>query len=370
MSEKTLASWVVYVYLINGSLSMLSGSVMILIYLLTKSFKEAPGMLILWHVLSQTLIDSLIAYTGFSALILGEFPDCRIFGCLNTYFYFLGFNYSFCLCAEVIQKIQHPMQHNYNKRAKLYHISSHTLGIIITLVIALNGEIGESGNHFCLIKSNSQSKVSYLIALPLALYFPALILTVYIICKRKSSESYMTYFLIKHSVYVIVYFSIWCPVIIYIILRKELISTDDNYLSYVSVATSSSSGLILSLMRISSYFIIKKFKNHDQKSGSHGNISIAALINDTIKVIPQATLLQDTSDYTSDYFNMFKSLSTESALTSIIVFQCSLRNYSNEGNLNADICDEHFSEKFSSKITLNELDLLKLPKSLKAYCKT
>ena len=53
--------------------------------------------------------------------------------------------------------------------------------------------------------------------------------------------------------------------------------------------------------------------------------SIANIINDSIKLVPQAILLEDLSLIQGEYANVFNSVSTESALTSILIFRVSLQ---------------------------------------------
>ena len=118
----------------------------------------------------------------------------------------------------------------------------------------------------------------------------------------------ISYFLIRHSVYITAYFLIWCPTITNMILRKDSIHDDENNLSRVSVVFTSSSGFILCLIRVISYYWMKshmKFNNNLIRGSS-----IANIINDSIKLVPQAILLEDLSLIQGEYANVFNSVST------------------------------------------------------------
>ena len=316
--------WTGYIYLICGFLSMLSGLCLLFIYLRTKSFLETPGMLIFWHILSQICIDAAIAFTGLYRILIGEFPDdlCMELGVFNTYFYILGFNYSLCLCTEVIKKMKKPMDNNYKKRSRIYHLTSHIVGLALCLIISISQEAGVSSNHLCMITQSS--RYIYIIVLPLVFYIPALFFTFYITCRMNSRTSSTSFFLAKHSIYVTVYFSIWCPVILNILLRKDFYDSDDNIFSRVSVFASSSAGFILCVVRVIMYYVIKHIKL-TQRHSSKSNLSIIGLINESIKANPEAALLEDSLTYKSDYVNIFSSVSTESAITSVLIFQLSLQ---------------------------------------------
>lgn len=359
--------WIGYVYLINGTLSMICGVLLLLLYTFTKSFRQSPGMLIFWHIFSQTFIDTFFAITGFYKVVTKTFPDymCPILGAFNTYFYLIGFNYSLCLCTEVIKRLQNPMENSYYKRGKVYHIASHSLGIVIALIIFFQKEAGASSNHFCLIKQ--ESIYIYIIALPLVMFTPTLAFTLYIMCKMKAGTSSISFFLVKHSVYITIYFSIWCPVIVNLLLRKDVYESDRNMLSRTSVIACSSSGWVLCMVRLGSYFLIRLLKKSD-RSKSKCNSSITKLINESIKDFPDANFLEDSINYKSDYVNAFSSVSTESALTSIIILQLSLQ-YSSELIDSKPPWDKClYKEQTKYKVSQKKLKLLRLPKNLRKYC--
>ena len=131
---------------------------------------------------------------------------CFTIGIFCIYCYFLSFNYAICLSFEVILKIKKPMDMRYSKRSKIYHIFSHYLAFFTSLLIGLQRESGQSSNYICMIKRSSP--YVYLIIFPIILFIPTLILTIYITCRMSKRNSFINYFLIKHSLYVTTYFLI------------------------------------------------------------------------------------------------------------------------------------------------------------------
>ena len=200
--------WVHITFTVLGSLSFISGIVILSTYYFTKSLQRNPGMLIFWHIFSQAGSDFFIALTGWYFLSKGEFENsvCEQIGIFATFFYFLGFNYCICLCIEVLLKIQSPMDLTYRKRSKAYHIACPLVAVSISLIICLTNAAGKSVNILCFIKY-SENYV-YILIIPLIAYIPALLLSIYIACRLYKGKSLIDYFLIKHSVYISVYFFI------------------------------------------------------------------------------------------------------------------------------------------------------------------
>ncbi|OMJ94713.1 hypothetical protein SteCoe_2052 [Stentor coeruleus] len=350
-------------YIILGSLSFLSGVGIMLIYILTKTFREPPGMLIFWHILSQAFFDFNMALMGVYYHIFYGFLDylCLYLGPVNIYFYFLGFNYVICLSIEVLKKMQNPMESNYNKRSKLYHLFSHSLSLIIAVLIAILGYSGPSVNHICLIGMKHQDLL-YITAIPITFFLPVMIFTLYVLCKMKFTTSYVSYFITKHSIYVSAYFIIWLPLILNI-----LTNNDHDYFSMISLIMSSSAGFILVMIRMISYWIIKYLK-HRRTDTSQGKISIASLINENIKDLPEAPLLDESCMLQNDYFNIFTSISTESALTSILVLQYSLK-FTHQRHIDETPpwLDKFYKSQRTEFITPQGLEAIKIPKNLRKH---
>lgn len=351
------------IYIILGCVSFLSGVCIMFIYIITKTFREPPGMLIFWHILSQAFFDFNIALIGVYYHISNRFLDdlCDYLGPANIYFYFLGFNYVLCLSIEVLKKMQNPMENNYNKRSKLYHLFSHSLSLFIAILITILDYSGPSVNHICLIEKNHPA--IYLTAIPIGFFLPVMVFTLYVLCKMKFTTSYVSYFITKHSIYVSAYFIIWLPLIINILIG------DHYYLGMISLVMSSSSGFILVMIRMISFWFIKYMK-YRRTDTSQGKISIASLINENIKDLPEAPLLDESCMLQNDYFNIFTSLSTESALTSILVLQYSLK-FTHQRHIDESPpwLDKFYKSQRIEFITPQGLEAIKIPKNLRKHCK-
>lgn len=351
------------IYIILGCVSFLSGVCIMFIYIITKTFREPPGMLIFWHILSQAFFDFNIALIGVYYHISNRFLDdlCDYLGPANIYFYFLGFNYVLCLSIEVLKKMQNPMENNYNKRSKLYHLFSHSLSLFIAILITILDYSGPSVNHICLIEKNHPA--IYLTAIPIGFFLPVMVFTLYVLCKMKFTTSYVSYFITKHSIYVSAYFIIWLPLIINILIG------DHYFLGMISLVMSSSSGFILVMIRMISFWFIKYMK-YRRTDTSQGKISIASLINENIKDLPEAPLLDESCMLQNDYFNIFTSLSTESALTSILVLQYSLK-FTHQRHIDESPpwLDKFYKSQRIEFITPQGLEAIKIPKNLRKHCK-
>lgn len=355
--------------MVFGCISMLSGLALIVLYLCWKKLRRNPGMLIFWHILSQTMLDFYFFCSGVYAISTGYFPDsfCNKIGVLTIYFYFLGFNYALCLCIEVALKIKSPMDMRYRKRAKVYHITSHSLAFLICLLISASNQAGSASNHFCLIKRSSS--YTYILTFPLISFLPALLITLYITCKMKSSKSMINYFLIKHSIYVTIYFLIWSPVILNIILNHNGESDDDNFFSKLNAVLSSSAGTIMSVIRISSHYLIRFVRKRNKQRPGH-RISVTTLINDAMKCRKSMGMIPDYSDpFGSDYTNMFSSMSTESAFTAILVLNISLCNEPEMPTFKPPWPVGYYSNYSTKEITSFELAQVSLMAYMKTYCK-
>ena len=191
--------WIALVYTILGSLSMISGIGIIPVYVYNKSFRKNPGMLIFWHIISQMILDGVVVFIGIFNLTGKKMPKgtCSYTGTINTYFFFLGFNYFICLSIEVLIKIKKPMNLKHKKRLKVYHFFCHFAAFAVTLSVALEKEIGASFHQRCVINYRSQSV--YLLVVPVVVYLPVLISTLHMACRLTKDRSFFNYFFIKWS---------------------------------------------------------------------------------------------------------------------------------------------------------------------------
>jgi hypothetical protein len=62
------------------------------------------------------------------------------------------------LGIEIELKIKYPLDGNYNKRAWAYHILSHLISLIITIVIIVYNDAGISAVNMCMINKDSKLK--------------------------------------------------------------------------------------------------------------------------------------------------------------------------------------------------------------------
>lgn len=364
-----MSDWVAVAYTTLGCISMLSGFFLLIVYLFWKKLRRNPGMLIFWHILSQTMLDFYFFYSGTYCLKTGHFPDeyCEITGVFNIYFYFLGFAYALSLCVEVLLRLKFPMDMRYRKRSKIYHILSHSSAFLISLSMAAGRQAGPSSNHLCMIRLSSD--YTYIMMFPLLSLLPALVITLYITCNLKRSASLVNYFLIKHSVYVTAYFLIWFPVALNIILEKEKLQTDQNRFSRFTVVLSSSAGVIMSVIRLSSHSLIKYVRHRNKARRTH-RFSVATLLADVIKARSPSSKNIDLSDpFDTDYAKAFTSVSTESAFSAILVLNISLLYTPEIPAGKPPWPDGYYSNYLCSVISPVELGQVYLMPFIKAYCK-
>lgn len=347
------------IYLLFGSLSVFSGVSVIIVYVLTGNWKDPPAMLIFWHLVSQCFIDATISATGFSCVIHHESIDnwCESLGASNIFFYFLSFNYIVCLCLEVLLKLDKPMENSYNKRANSYHIVSHCLSLALVLYLFFEGEAGPAYNHFCFIKMNSDNH--YMSLIPLFIFFPFLVMTYYKVFKMRTTTTYVNFFVKKHLVYITAYFFIWLPIILNNILN--------NRLQVVSLLLTSSSGFIMTTLRVGSVLYAKYLKKSSRACTN--KISIASMINETLKENPDARLLDEEYGVKSDYIGVFNDVSKESALTALVIFHYSLLfTYPGKVDDEPPWDSNYYKDKRAIKIEKKHMDLIVLPPSLKPHC--
>jgi hypothetical protein len=342
---------------------MICGISLLVIYIYTKNWNEPPGMLVFWHILSQTFIDTTISVTGFTKFITGRFLEgyCSVIGVFNLYFYVLALSYIVFLCIEVLLKLHRPMENAYNKRSKIYHWTAHLTSLFFALLLMFLEEVGQNEYKFCFIKE--ASRYTYLIALPLSVFLPVLITTYTVVLKMRITTQYVSFFVKKHLVFITAYFLIWFPIIIDLILHEK-----DPVYNSISLTLLSSSGLIMTLVRVLGAVYIKYLSR--SVTTSTNNISIAAMINETLKENPEMPLLNVEYGKQSDYVYVFNSISTESALTAIIIF-----NYSMQFGSNYPLEDKmppwdpkYYTDRQEIRIEKNNLKLMLLPKSLKSHC--
>lgn len=347
------------IYLVFGSLSVVSGVTVIIVYVLTGNWKEPPAMLIFWHLISQCFIDATISATGFSCIIHQEPIDrwCKSLGASNIFFYFLSFNYIVCLCLEVLLKLDKPMENSYNKRAKAYHIVSHSLSLALVLYLYMVHESGPSFNNFCFIKKDSE--FHYMSLIPLFIFLPFLVQTYFKAFKMRTTTTYVNFFVKKHLIYITVYFFIWLPIILNNILH--------NRLKVLSLMLTSSSGFIMTSLRVGSVFYAKYLKKSNRACTN--KISIASMINETLKENPEARLLDEEYGVRSDYIGVFYDVSKESALTALVIFHYSML-FTYQGKVDDEPPWEsnYYKDKRTIKIEKRHLDLIVLPQSLKPHC--
>ena len=353
-----------YIFLVLGGTSMISGFSVLAYYLISKNWKEPPAMLVLWHIFSQSCIDTTISVTGVSIMIRGKSLKefCYFIGIFNLYFYVLAFNYIVCLCIEVLLKLHRPMENSYSKRSKIYHLVSHSISLIFAVCMHFLDQVGETEYKFCFIKE--ETRYMYFLAIPLLIFLPVLVATYIVVFKMKITTQYVRFFVKKHLLYITVYFMIWFPIIVDLLIR-----THKNPYNMICFILLSSSGFITTLFRVLGTLYINYLNR--TTSSSTSNISIAAMINETLKENPDMPLLNVEYGKHSDYVYVFNCISTESALTAIIIF-----NYSMQFGSNSPLEDKmppwdaHFySERQEIKIDQNKLDQMLLPKSLKSHCK-
>ena len=87
------------------------------------------------------------------------------------------------------------------------------------------------------------------------------------------------------------------------------------------------------------------------------------------KSTPNYQFLKDSSDVQSDYFNVFQSLSTESAFTALIVLRISLNNNSETLQEKFMLSESHYYKNYSSDIEPKNIEQLYLPTPIQVYCK-
>lgn len=350
------------IYLLLGSLSTISGVSVIIVYFLTGSWREPPSTLIFWHLFSQSFIDATIATAGFSIVIYRESLDhwCKNLGAFNIYFYFLGFNYVVCLCLEVLFKLHRPMENSYKKRSKVYHLASHLSSLTLVLFIYFNHDSGPSFNHFCFIDKNSD--FHYVSSIPLIIFFPVLILTYFQVYKMKVTTAFVNFFVKKHLIYITAYFCVWLPVILNILVQHE-----HNLLNQLSLVLISSSGFILTIIRVLALLYVKRLRY--SKRSCTAKMSIASMINETLKENPKIHLLDDEMGIKSDYVGVFSDVSKESALTALVIFHYSLLfAYPSKIEVEPPWAACYYTDRRAINIDRNHLDLLVLPQSLKFHC--
>ena len=358
-----MSSYNGYIFLVLGSTSMVSGFAVLIYYIISKNWKEPPAMLVFWHILSHSCIDTTISATGISLVILGQSLEryCYIVGVFNLYFYVLAFNYIVCLCIEVLLKLHRPMENSYNKRAKAYHLISHAISWIFAICMNFLDQVGETDYGFCFIKEDTS--YIFILAIPLLIFLPVLVATYFVAFKMKITTQYVSFFVKKHLLYITVYFLIWFPIIVDLWLERSASRYKEACFTLLSL-----SGFIMTLLRVLGVIYIR-YLNRTTRSSTN-NISIAAMINETLKQNPDMPLLNVEYGKQSDYVYVFNCISTESALTAIIIFNYSLQ-FSSSPPLEDKMppWDARFySERQEIKIDQSKLDQMLLPKSLKSYC--
>ena len=266
------------------------------------------------------ILDGVVVFIGIFNLTGKKMPKgtCSYTGTINTYFFFLGFNYFICLSIEVLIKIKKPMNLKHKKRLKVYHFFCHFAAFAVTLSVALEKEIGASFHQRCVINYRSQSV--YLLVVPVVVYLPVLISTLHMACRLTKDRSFFNYFFIKHTLYISIYLAIWLPVILNILLKTNGKSEDEDLLTSFSVVLISSSSLILTFIRVGGHFLIKFLSNKKKKL----DVQDSFTENSEALITFQNRLFSDPDIVEPDYFAAFNSLSTESAFTAIIVLKWSL----------------------------------------------
>ena len=111
------------------------------------------------------------------------------------------------------------------------------------------------------------------------------------------------------------------------LMRKDVYDDDNNYLSVISMYLVSSSGLILSIIRLGGHYFIKYLRRRGREMIGR-RVSINTAIKQTLgcRLSMPLTTRESSDAIQSDYINVFSSMSTESAFSAIIVINISL-NY-------------------------------------------
>ncbi|CAG9327682.1 unnamed protein product [Blepharisma stoltei] len=367
-----------YVYGILGLLSFISGLFLLAAYFILKGMRKHPGMLILGQSLAQTIVDFQWSFFSFRYWTQSEVPGsifCSVNGIITLYFFFVSWNYSLCLSHEVLIKINNPMDSSYRKRSPIYHIATHSIGLIIAILVISLDSAGESVIGICLIKKGSW--VNNIMFIPLFTYYPfsivVSIMSIYIITKT-TSESFKT-FLIKHSVFLIVYTVFWLPVCLDLILQEDLLSEKNLWFNQTAMVFGCSSGLAINTVRLTDPVFIRYIK---KRLGFSNKMSrrntVAKLIGDhrdSGVSLADESLLTRESIYESDYTQIFSAMFDEAVINSIISLKLVLSSENRYEDIEEEMIlpwsDDYYQQSVEWTFDGNDFQNEEISPSLKTY---
>lgn len=217
-------------------------------------------------------------------------------------------------------KINNPMDSGYKKRTQLYHILTHLIGSVVPFIILVTDTAGVSTVGLCLVKQYSWANV--FIFTPLAVYYPFSFgifgFALYII--KDSQSSSLKKFLIKHSLFLFLYTLFVMPLTLAIVFENYLDYRNESFVT-VSMALSSSAGLLINTMRLSdpafTNFVRRKlgFNDFDARS------TVYDILNerkDSGVSLQEGRYINIDRTYESDYTQIFSGMYDKAVMNSII----------------------------------------------------
>mmetsp|Transcript_29958 Transcript_29958/g.53161 ORF Transcript_29958/g.53161 Transcript_29958/m.53161 type:complete len:650 (+) Transcript_29958:31-1980(+) len=250
----------VYSYTILGLFSFVSALAIIFAYLLLRSLRVPPGMIIMMQCIGVAIVDLQWALAAIHYVATGSLEDslsCQAQGLLTVFFVYQSWNYTTCLACEIYLKLNRPLVGRYTRRDKLYHAISNIAAFAIATLVGVTDAAGLSPNGTCFIKSGSWAEALGFLSL---VY---LVTSCYIALDcivRMSYAGVGAGILKRYSWFVVAFSMIMLPSVLDYVILVIFSIPNTPYLEEVSIVLKSAGGLILSSIRLTDPILISEFK--------------------------------------------------------------------------------------------------------------
>lgn len=196
-------------YIVFAPLSVISEFVLLYSFLRLKQHKDHPEVLIFWQFLSQIILD-IHWFTGIVQFKQKLSTDeCLLLGSSSVYFYYLSWDYTLFLSAEILLKILNPYKTGYKKRRIWYHTFAHLSSATIFIILMISETNGNSVLDTCFVEEFSVYEL--LILIPALLHFPLCVGIIGYALYISHNTHYAIY--LKYHIMVVMTFSFcWVPI--------------------------------------------------------------------------------------------------------------------------------------------------------------
>ncbi len=241
-------------YYVLAPMSLLSGLLLLVLFILVQELRLQRGWLVLWQCFAQSLLDLHWMSTSHFFSHSKNKALCQVIGTVSVYSLLLAYNYTAALSYVIVAYLRRPLRSVESSIWSL-HASCHALAAAAALAAMGTENIGTSIMTTCFIASRTPGEVIMMV--PLVVHTPVCLLACAYALRKYRRQYALRQFIWKHVLVVLVFASMWTLPSLLHFLNEGSIDQDGHVGVLMDVSTSqlalicgSTSGLVTTVVRL------------------------------------------------------------------------------------------------------------------------